>query len=711
MNRNPSIRDRLEHDAWRNHPDFAERCAEMRHPSPPRRGMRWQDRVLLILACTLALLLLVRIQTAQAATGPDYWGLELDDGQTTRLQVALATNIQARVTALSARVTVEQVFRNESGQWSEAVYRYPLPIGAAVDRLWVKAGQRLIEGEIREKTDARRQYRQARANGQLASLVEQQRPNQFVTRLANIAPGEEVRIRIGFLAPVEFRDGSFSLLLPMTFTPRYETSRKIVPPNGGLGRAPQPVLAGGTAAPGHRLSVDVELDTGLELARIESRYHDIDIHPRPGGYRVTLTDLEVRSDRAFELDWTPEYGAAPRSTLMTWDGGDAVYAMMMLAPPVPSAVAPTPREIVFVVDTSGSMEGQSLRQAKAALISGLEHLGANDRFNLVQFNSHAESLFEESRPPLPAAIEEAVDYIDALRANGGTEMAPAFDIALGQPPQPGLLRQIVFITDGSVGNEHELLQQIADQLGASRLFTVSIGSAPNGWFMRKAAEIGRGAHMRIGRIEEAAERMGALWSRIESPALQDISVDWGTQAEYYPEVVPDLYAGEPLWLFARLPRETGDIIVEGTLDGRHWESRAGAEPLAGGPDIAALWARSKLEALQDSRLFGTDPQVIRDESLRLALTFGLLTPYTSLVAVDRTPARPQGEALASTDVPSLTPAGSAVSSGFSQTATGWPMQLLLAGLSLFIATGLLLYSPSRARSAGGARRPMASAEP
>jgi len=265
---------------------------------------------------------------------------------------------------------------------------------------------------------------------------------------------------------------------------------------------------------------------------------------------------------------------------------------------------------------------------------------------------------------------------------------------------------------GSVGNEQELLLQIGEELGASRLFTVSIGPAPNAWFMRKSAEIGRGSHTHVGRLDEVESRMASLWSRIENPAIQNLCVDWGMDAEFYPEVIPDLYAGEPLWLFARLPLEPRDVTVCGELDGRYWETQSRALPAAGSANLAMLWARSKIEALEDSQIFGADPEFVRASVLELALDFGLLTRYTSLVAVDSTPTRPASQELARDNVPSLLPAGSGIASGFSGTATGWVVRVLLALFSVSVATGMLLYlPPSRASATRGDRSPMASSLP
>lgn len=704
-----SIRDELEADAWRNHALFARRLSENQNhgANPPRRPLRWQDRALLIISAILLLLLIIRVETARAGDpDDDFFGIEFLDGTGTQQMVALDTDIQVVITGLTARVEVMQVFQNTGGHWAEAVYRYPLPVDAAVDRMRVYVGERVLEGEIQEKAEARRQYQQAKSSGKVATLVEQQRANQFETRLANIAPGDSIGVSISFLARVDYRDGSFSLQIPFTSTPRWET---------GEARAVPVVF---TAGPGkavyqgmddHRLSIDVDLRSGMTLASIESRYHDVDIHPSLDGYRVFLADPDDRADRVFELIWTPEYGAIPESTLTTFDDGDAVYVQLMLAPPLAEAISPTPREVVFIIDTSGSMEGTSLDQARAALQLGLQFLGPDDYFNLIRFSSDSERLFRESVPVSSYYLEQASDFIDGLSANGGTMMAPALEMALNLPQQNGLLRQVVFVTDGSVGNEQELLLQVGEQLRDSRLFTVSIGSAPNAWFMRKAAEIGRGSHTHIGKLGEVEERIAGLWSRIENPAIQNVCIDWGMEAEFYPEVIPDLYAGEPLWLYARLPHEPRHVTVCGELDGRYWEMSSRSLPGSGGETIASLWARSKISALEDSRVFGADPASIRADVLDLALEFGLLTRYTALVAVDKTPARPAAERLARQDVPSLLPAGSSMAVGFSKTATGWVAQVLLALFSLSAATGMLLYRPpSRASRTGGDRSPMAS---
>ncbi len=723
-----SIRQRLEQDAWLRFPEFARmlhqrrqarrhRLEKQRHRErlgnpdgfKPAVVYRWQNRSLLGLGLVLTALFLLRISTAQAQAVPDEeFGLEFrGDGQQQRA-VALDTVIEADINGLVARVDVRQRFRNTGRGWSEAIYRFPLPAGAAVDRLRVEVGQRIIEGEIRERQQAARQYQQARNTGMIAALVEQQRPNQFETRLANIGPGEAITVSISFLQRVDFREGEYSLQLPLTFTPRWDAaSGAPVAMAVDAAQPPDPadsqVFMAQPLHNDHKLEINLKLRSAMQLDHITSRYHDMDIHPGLGGYDLSLVNPDTRTDRMFELNWAPLLGRAPQAALSTFDDGDAVYALLMLAPPLAEATTPQDREVVFIIDTSGSMQGLAIQQAKAALYQGLSRLKPGDRFNVVEFNSNSYTLFHSSVPADGNYLEEALNFIEELEADGGTNMAPALHDALSLPAQPGLLRQVVFITDGSVGNEQELVQQIAQELGDSRLFTVSIGSAPNTGFMRKAAEIGRGNHTHIGQLEDVKQRMNQLWQRIERPALQNIEVDWGMQADYYPEIIPDLYAGEPLWLVARLPSQPGQIVLGGDLNGTPWQQEIVTHPGAGNESLATLWARGRVEAIQDSRLFlDTDTEQLRQSILELALEFGLLTPYTSLVAVDRTPVRPAAAGFGQSQVPNLLPAGSALRvQGFSNTAAGWQWQLLGAVMLLLFSTALLWFSvPPRQRVAG-----------
>jgi len=695
----PSIRDELEQRAWIQNPGLARRMARYRvnlkgNPTlggGAHRHMRWQNRSLLTLGAVLMVLLVIRTETAIAAVQD--WGLQLNSESGGHTELAIDTNIQLDITGLVSRVQITQRFTNHSSQWAEGLYRFPLPPGVAVDRLLIKVGDRLLEGEIQEKETARRIYQKARDSGQTATIVEQQRHHQFETRLANIGPGESIDITISYLQNVSYSNFSYHLRLPMTFTPSWE------PPlatNPGLNK---PHLIPADSTTGHTLKLHANLISTMEFAAIESHYHDVDIRQVEDGYQIKLLNPHEVTDRDFELSWTPMLKSHPSASLTTFNDGDFVYAQLMLAPPLADSIQPQAREVVLIIDTSGSMAGASLVQAKAALIHALSSLGEDDFFNLLQFNSVTGQLFEKSVPVTRTSLYMAKNFITGLDANGGTDMAPALTAALDMPEMPQLMRQVVFITDGAVGNETELLQMVAEDLGNSRMFTVAIGHAPNSWFMRKTAEIGRGSYIHIGKPDEVEEQMSRLWGRIQLPALTDICVEWGDSAEYYPEIIPDLYSGEPLWLLARLPSEPTIIGLCGKLNGMDWNLNINGWDAAsggtGGDNLAKLWARKKIESLEDALMFGADPELTQLEITETALDYGLLTRHTSLVAVDITPRRDGAELLTQSNIPSLLPAGSSSHiAGFPSTATGWISQLFLSLFVLLLATSMLLFSGS-----------------
>jgi Ca-activated chloride channel family protein len=698
-----SIRDELEKQAWAQHPNLAHRLSNRISNRKPRnngwiesarRIKSWQDRILLTLIALLLLLFVIRTETAIA--NEQVWGLQMNTDAGVFTELAIETSINLDITGLVARVGITQQFTNNGAHWAEGTYRFPLPADAAVDRLRIRVGERLLEGEIQEKKSARLTYQKAAKAGQTASIVEQQRHNQFETRLANIGPGETVEITIGYLQNVGYSDFSYHLRLPMTFTPRYTPGLSSANEKTVV-TSPAPSLVSATGGTRHRLELQAKIVSASEFAAIESRYHDVDIRRVDNGYTIDLLNFDEMPDRDFELSWTPALQSQPSASLTTFNDGESVYAQLMLAPPLLESIDPQPREVILIIDTSGSMEGASLQQAKAALQHALKSLGNDDYFNLLQFNSNTEQLFDHSVPVTQSNLHAAQNFISGLRANGGTEMAPALETALTLPGEPYLMRQVVFITDGAVGNETELLQKVAHDLGDSRMFTVAIGHAPNSWFMRKAAAIGRGSYINIGKPEEVAEQMSALWGRIQVPALTDICIDWGDTAEYYPEAIPDLYAGEPLWMLARLPSEPGIIRLCGELNGLEWNLDVNgwdaARSGSGEDNLAKLWARKKIESLEDSLMFGADPELTRLEITALALDFGLLTRHTSLVAVDKTPRRVAADPLVKTNVPGLLP-GTTQLAGFPNTATGWLVQLLLSVFVLLLATSMLLFSSS-----------------
>jgi len=630
----------------------------------------------------------------------------------------LHTDVKIKVSGMVARAKVVQRFTNPGKEWVEGVYVFPLPENAAVDHMRLRVGERVIEGQIKEKGEAKRTYEKAKRAGKKASLLEQERPNVFTTSVANIGPGEEVTVEIEYQQTLRYDQGKFSLRFPMVVAPRYipgkpVTTEETVSGFDGTGwaqntdqvpdasRITPPVLhpSKGRINP---VSLQVQLDAGFPIARLDSPYHQINrVGEGTGRMNITLADGEVPADRDFVLDWWPEAGTAPRAAMFTEGQGKDLYSLVMVLPPkASSAAAPRlPREVIYIIDTSGSMGGQSIEQARQALNMALDRLTPADRFNVIQFNSVTNKVFASAQPADAMHLAQAHRYVNGLYATGGTEMMPALTAALDGSSDSGRVRQVVFLTDGAVGNESALFDLIKKRLGDSRLFTVGIGSAPNSHFMTKAAQFGRGTFTYIGKVSEVAEKMQELFSKLESPVLTNIKLTWpeGRQAEVWPKRLPDLYMGEPLVFTARLQPGAGSLEVSGKQGQDTWHAKL---PLSGGrngPGVAALWARSKIAALMDSVHDGADAAQVRKDVIDVALRHHLVSKYTSLVAVDVTPSRPMDKTLHKGAVPTNLPHGWKYEKvfGLPQTATAAPLQLRVGMLLLVIALGLMFMARGR----------------
>jgi Ca-activated chloride channel family protein len=411
-------------------------------------------------------------------------------------------------------------------------------------------------------------------------------------------------------------------------------------------------------------------------------------------------------DHDFELVWRPVPSAAPRAMSFVEQIDDKPYYLLMVMPPdaqnLPAAVMP--RETIFVIDTSGSMHGVSIQQAKKAVQLALNGLQATDLFNVIEFNSVTKALFKTSQPASAVSIQTASAFVEKLQANGGTEMRPALSLALDSAPTETHLRQVIFITDGSVGYEDELFSMIEQGLGGARLFTVGIGSAPNSWFMRKAAEAGRGSYTFISALHEVGEKMDALFKKLQQPQVTDINVQWpsGVMVDSFPATVPDLYLGEPVTVKVEASgefRPDDRIRISGNSVAGGWTADLPVSAALSSAGVAALWARARIDELQNIERRHSDPDAIKASIVETALTHHLVSKHTSLVAVDKTPARSSEALLKSERVPNLMPYGQNANAifGFPATATN-AATLRMSGFVMLLAALLLFVMQRYGRS-------------
>jgi len=647
--------------------------------------------------------LVLTISSAQAATvslnDPKTGALLFRTGTAGQYELApkVETDVAIQVSGLVARTRVTQLFHNPGGEYVEGIYVFPLPEKAAVDQLKMQIGERAIECVIQEKEEARKTYEKAKTEGRKAALVEQQRPNLFTNSVAHIGPNEMVRITIEYQQTLAYENGEYRLRFPLAVTPRY-IPKSGDPAREGMPDEPKAMEAVFIQHPGYvpvcddtvnPVDIAVIIDAGVPLGRVESSYHDTVIEKRSGeSVMVSLVKDQEEADRDFELVWSVVPGSAPQAALFTENVAGADYALLMVTPPQPTASEKAlldrfARETILIVDTSGSMAGVSIEQAKSALLYALGTFSPKDRFNVVEFNSIMRPLFADALPATAENLKAATQWVKALRATGGTEMAPALTFALNGRDTPGYLRQVIFMTDGGVGNEDELFRLIAQRLGSTRLFTIGIGSAPNSHFMTKAAQFGRGTFTYIGDVREVESKMAGLFAKIEAPVLKDVQVRWsdGSAVETFPARVPDLYLGEPIVVSTAVNRTAArTIVVSGMRGNQPWSVALTPSADSSASGVGALWARAKIATLMDALRADGNASDIRAQVVKVALEHHLVSAYTSLVAVDVTPTNVDGK-LRKALVKANLPKGMEVGQ-IPQTGTSAALQLLVGLLAL-----------------------------
>jgi Ca-activated chloride channel family protein len=591
----------------------------------------------------------------------------------------LGIDVDLTVSGPTVRARVTQVFRNPTKNWVEAIYVYPLPQGGAVDTLKMVIGDRVVVGDIKERQQARAIYEQAQRNGQKAALTEQERPNIFTNSIANIGPGETVLIQIEYQEPVRLSGNEFSLRLPMVVAPRYNPAPVVQsvdfhPDQSGWGTAatdPVPdrdritpkVLDPAQNPPVNPTSITVTLRAGFPLGEVKSLYHTVKIESPDDSTRIIkLADGAVPADRDFELTWKGAAETTPSVGLFREHVGSADYLLAYVTPPSVEQAEqkPLPREVIFVIDNSGSMGGTSIEQAKASLIYALGRLQPNDRFNVIRFDNTMDLLFPSSVPADARHVGAATSYVGGLRAAGGTEMVPAMRAALTDGAEDASsVRQVVFLTDGEIGNEQQLFDTITAMRGRSRVFMVGIGSAPNTFLMTRAAELGRGTFTHIGSVEQVEERMRDLFGKLANPVVTGLTATFSdAKADSTPAVIPDIYRGEPLVLAARLDQFKGSVEITGRIGDRPWQVTLPLGNAAEGKGLSKLWARRKIDDAEIARTMRqATPEDADKAILTLALEHQLVTRLTSLVAVDQTPSRPAGEPLKVSELPLNLPDG------------------------------------------------------
>ena len=554
------------------------------------------------------------------------------------------TDVKADVTGFLARVTVTQEFVNTAPDKIEAVYVFPLPHLAAVDTMDMYVGERHVKGLIKRREEARAIYEAARDAGKMAALLDQERPNIFTQHVANIRGGDKVRIVISYVERLKYEDGNYEWVFPMVVGPRYIPGTPIGKAGNGwaydTNQVPDaskitPVVAKPGTRAGHDISLAVSIDTGVPLQSLNSKSHEV-FTERPAANRalVRLKDQATIPNKDFVLKYDVSGGKIEDAILMHRAERGGFFTLILQPPDKTNVEDITPKELVFVLDTSGSMSGFPIEKAKETMKLALEGLNPRDTFNLITFAGDTHVLFPQPVPATRENLRQAQEFLASRRGGGGTEMMKAIITALAPSSSQSGIRVVCFMTDGYVGNEEEIIREVKKYSNA-RVFSFGIGSSVNRFLLDKMAEAGRGEVEYVALNEDGSAAARRFHERVRNPLLTDIKIDWGglPVTDVIPSRIPDVFSAKPIVVTGRYSGPAkGSIKLQGTYAGRTITRQIAVDMPASEPKhdvLATLWARTRIDSLM------LEPNS-REEITQLGLQYRLMTQFTSFVAVEET---------------------------------------------------------------------------
>ncbi|MEH1820832.1 MAG: VIT domain-containing protein [Nostoc sp.] len=560
------------------------------------------------------------------------------------------TEAIAKIAGNLSRVEVIQSFENPFTQPLEAVYVFPLPDEAAVDDMEIKIGDRTIKGNIKKREEAVAIYEKAKKEGRTAGLLKQERDNIFTQSLANIKPGEQIDVTIRYTESLKFESGNYEFVFPMVVGPRYIPGTSI-DGSGDTDQVPDasritpPVVSEGTRrrSPSqtsrHNINVTVEIDAGLPISEVRSPSHQLKIEHSGQIVRIQLAGEDTIPNKDLILRYQVSSNETQSTVLTQADdrgGHFAIYLIPALEYSTDEIVA---KDVVFLVDTSGSQSGDPLQKCQELMRRFINGLNPNDTFTIIDFSDRVRQL---SPKPLPNTAEnraKAIAYINNLQADSSTEMLSGIRTAINFPTPVGRLRSVVLLTDGYIGNENEILAEVQQHLQpGNRLYSFGVGSSVNRFLLNRIAEIGRGISTIIRHDEPTEEVAEKFYRQINNPVLTNIQISWRGDTEspvIYPKVAPDLFSEQPLVLFGRKQDGVrGNLQISGiAAGGKHYEKTFHLIfEETGNLAVAQLWGRACIKDLMNQMVsFETKAGV--EAVTETALTYQLLSQYTAFVAV------------------------------------------------------------------------------
>ncbi len=585
----------------------------------------------------------------------------------------LKSDISADVQGDIATVKVTQTFANPLTHAVHAKYLFPLNKDAAVYAMQMEVGDELISAKIQKIEEAKKTFEKAKKQGKAAALLEQHRPNMYTQSIANLMPHAPIKVTISYMQSVPKIDGLYELVVPLVVGPRYQPPQAGIAPaimDGGERvanakvRADQPYgqweleklpvypLVNNIDLPkvidDERVSIDVNLQAGMNIALVRSDTHSVAVNGDHRQKNIQLAEGRVVDNRDFVLRYQLAGVLTNAGMLTSTREGQGYFSLMIEPPAMPQADQIAAREMVFVLDTSGSMYGEPMEASKVFMQYAMQHLREKDYFRIIRFGNNAEEYSHQPVRATLANVQQGLEFVSALNAGGGTNIPAAIKQSFIAPPKDNVLRIVVFLTDGYIGNEMEVLKLVKENIGDARIYAFGVGSSVNRFLLDEMALAGRGFARYIDPTEDRDEVAVSLAQKLDSPVLTDIAINWGEMqvSEVTPKVIPDLFAGGSLRVQGKYAGSgKQQVKISGKVNGHQAtlplvvEVKNPQDEEQGQP-IALLWARSQIADLM--RLFstptylresGVNYDTIKQEVVSLGLQFALSTRWTSFVAV------------------------------------------------------------------------------
>ncbi len=576
--------------------------------------------------------------------------LARDDATAEELPLPLRhTHVDASIAAYIASVDVTQSFENIYAETIEAIYVFPLPQNAAVNEFVMQIGERRIRGVIKPREEARETYERAKAAGHVASLLEQERPNIFTQHVANLAPGAAIDVNIRYFHTLAYDDGWYEYVFPMVVGPRFNppgstdgVGAVAYGDNGASGQSTEIAYLPSHLRSGHDISLQVTIEAGVPIDAVESVNHRVSTTQTSLDEQVVvLSDDDAIPNKDFVLRYRV-IGDRLSAAMLTHrtEQGEGHFTLAIHPTHDDEWCPPTPHEMVFVMDVSGSMNGAPMRQSKDAVVHALRQLTPDDTFRIILFSNNVRTFSDRAVAATPDNVRKAVRYVKGLRANGGTYTEQGMRAALSGGRDAERPRTIAFLTDGYIGNEADILRRIHTDLGDhTRIFSFGVGTSTNRYLMNRMAKLGRGAVAYLSPNDDGGDVMDRFLRRVRRPAMTDLRIDFGELqvSDVYPERIDDLFVGRPVIVTGRFAGSgVHDVVVRGRINGQPAEIplRVNVDEQAAGHEaIASVWARTRIAELADRSTFEPDSGLPRRIE-QLALAHDLMSAYTSFVAVD-----------------------------------------------------------------------------